>query len=158
MLTSLAGGTFRWWVLTVWMMRASLSMHQIKVPVSLGLMNGPSNKILLTATGAITCTPILKHSMNSDDHEVSSSGAACVLLAITMGMWSLTHLCMTPTMSGGNVWIGLSTFEFRPHCGEAGDPDHLGAAYMVAEKINHGIVLRKSPGRFWRGCFCCELR
>jgi hypothetical protein len=40
----------------------------------------------------------------------------------------------------------MSTFEFRPHCGEAGDPEHLIAAYLLAEKINHGIVLRKSPG------------
>jgi len=41
---------------------------------------------------------------------------------------------------------GMSTFEFRPHCGEAGDPEHLVAAYLLAEKINHGIVLRKIPG------------
>lgn len=40
----------------------------------------------------------------------------------------------------------MSTFEFRPHCGEAGSPDHLVAAYLLSEKINHGIVLRKSPG------------
>ena len=40
----------------------------------------------------------------------------------------------------------MSTFEFRPHCGEAGDPEHLVAAYLLAEKINHGIVLRKIPG------------
>ncbi len=41
---------------------------------------------------------------------------------------------------------GMSTFEFRPHCGEAGDPEHLTAAYLLADKINHGIVLRKVPG------------
>lgn len=40
----------------------------------------------------------------------------------------------------------MSTFEFRPHCGEAGDPEHLVAAYLLADKINHGIVLRKIPG------------
>lgn len=43
---------------------------------------------------------------------------------------------------------GMSTFEFRPHCGEAGDPEHLVAAYLLADKINHGIVLRKIPGAF----------
>lgn len=40
---------------------------------------------------------------------------------------------------------GLSTFQFRPHCGEAGDVDHLISTYIVAHQINHGILLRKSP-------------
>ena len=39
----------------------------------------------------------------------------------------------------------LSTFEFRPHCGEAGDVDHLVAAFLLTTKINHGIQLRRSP-------------
>jgi AMP deaminase len=39
----------------------------------------------------------------------------------------------------------LTTFEYRPHCGEAGDPDHLAAAYLLAHQINHGIELRKVP-------------
>ena len=41
---------------------------------------------------------------------------------------------------------GLNTFEFRPHCGEAGDVDHLSACFLTANKINHGIQLRKAPG------------
>ncbi|CAM9615643.1 unnamed protein product, partial [Chrysoparadoxa australica] len=41
---------------------------------------------------------------------------------------------------------GLNTIEFRPHCGEAGDVEHLAAAYLCADKINHGILLRKCPG------------
>jgi AMP deaminase len=41
---------------------------------------------------------------------------------------------------------GLSTFQFRPHCGEAGDVDHLISTYILAHQINHGILLRKSPG------------
>mmetsp|Transcript_18812 Transcript_18812/g.23676 ORF Transcript_18812/g.23676 Transcript_18812/m.23676 type:complete len:213 (+) Transcript_18812:49-687(+) len=41
---------------------------------------------------------------------------------------------------------GLTTFQFRPHCGEAGDSDHLGACFLLANQINHGIVLRKTPG------------
>ena len=39
---------------------------------------------------------------------------------------------------------GLNTFQFRPHCGEAGDVDHLASAFMVAHHINHGILLRKN--------------
>jgi AMP deaminase len=41
---------------------------------------------------------------------------------------------------------GMSAFSFRPHCGEAGDADHLLAAYLVAHEINHGINLKKLPG------------
>ncbi len=40
---------------------------------------------------------------------------------------------------------GLSQISFRPHCGEAGDADHLAAAFLTAESINHGINLRKLP-------------
>ena len=40
---------------------------------------------------------------------------------------------------------GLNTFTFRPHCGEAGDPNHLAAAFLTSEGINHGILLRKVP-------------
>lgn len=39
---------------------------------------------------------------------------------------------------------GMSTFSFRPHSGEAGDPEHLAAAYLTANCINHGITLRKA--------------
>lgn len=34
---------------------------------------------------------------------------------------------------------------FRPHCGEAGDPEHLVFGFLVAHGINHGILLRKVP-------------
>jgi adenosine deaminase len=37
------------------------------------------------------------------------------------------------------------TFKLRPHCGEAGDPDHLSSAYLTAHSISHGILLRKVP-------------
>ncbi|CAF1205886.1 unnamed protein product [Adineta steineri] len=40
---------------------------------------------------------------------------------------------------------GLNTYQFRPHCGEAGAVTHLVTAYMVAENISHGLLLRKSP-------------
>lgn len=40
---------------------------------------------------------------------------------------------------------GLNTFALRPHCGEAGDLDHLAAGFLLTENIAHGINLRKSP-------------
>ncbi|RYY82041.1 hypothetical protein EON63_14170, partial [archaeon] len=40
---------------------------------------------------------------------------------------------------------GLNTFQFRPHCGEAGEVEHLLSTYIVAHQINHGIMLRKNP-------------
>lgn len=39
---------------------------------------------------------------------------------------------------------GLNTFSFRPHSGEAGNADHLGSAYLLADSINHGIMLNKA--------------
>ncbi|KAG0069893.1 AMP deaminase [Linnemannia elongata] len=40
---------------------------------------------------------------------------------------------------------GFNTFVFRPHCGEAGDTDHLTSAFLTASGISHGILLRKVP-------------
>ncbi|WAR05356.1 AMPD2-like protein, partial [Mya arenaria] len=40
---------------------------------------------------------------------------------------------------------GLNTLVFRPHCGEAGNVTHLVAAFMCAENISHGLLLRKVP-------------
>ena len=40
---------------------------------------------------------------------------------------------------------GFSQFSYRPHAGEAGDPDHLVAAFLTAESVNHGINLQKLP-------------
>jgi AMP deaminase len=40
---------------------------------------------------------------------------------------------------------GMNSFQFRPHCGEAGDADHLISAYILANQVNHGIRLRKLP-------------
>ena len=34
---------------------------------------------------------------------------------------------------------------FRPHAGEAGDTDHLTAAFLTSHSISHGILLRKVP-------------
>lgn len=39
----------------------------------------------------------------------------------------------------------MCTFVLRPHCGEAGSATHLVTAFMLAESINHGLLLRKVP-------------
>lgn len=49
------------------------------------------------------------------------------------------------TLNGLRKRRGFNTLVFRPHCGEAGDPEHLAAAFMVAQGISHGILLRKLP-------------
>ncbi|XP_041416942.1 AMP deaminase 3 isoform X2 [Xenopus laevis] len=40
---------------------------------------------------------------------------------------------------------GMSTFLFRPHCGEAGSITHLVSAFITADNISHGLNLKKSP-------------
>ena len=47
-----------------------------------------------------------------------------------------------------NIWRkqrGFNTLVLRPHCGEAGDPDHLAASFLCCQGISHGILLRKVP-------------
>eukprot|EP00033_Pygsuia_biforma_P004831 GCRY01005296.1.p1 GENE.GCRY01005296.1~~GCRY01005296.1.p1 ORF type:complete len:740 (-),score=199.59 GCRY01005296.1:314-2533(-) len=39
---------------------------------------------------------------------------------------------------------GFTTFALRPHAGESGDVDHLATAFLLAESISHGVVLRHS--------------
>ncbi|KAF2109545.1 AMP deaminase 3 [Lophiotrema nucula] len=51
-------------------------------------------------------------------------------------------------MASLNVWRkqrGFNTFLLRPHCGEAGDTDHLASAVLCAHSISHGLLLRKVP-------------
>ena len=51
-------------------------------------------------------------------------------------------------MASLNVWRkrrGFNTFVLRPHCGEAGDTDHLAAAVLACHSISHGLLLRKVP-------------
>jgi AMP deaminase len=40
---------------------------------------------------------------------------------------------------------GMNTFVLRPHCGEAGNVQHLVCGYLMAENISHGLLLRKVP-------------
>ena len=37
----------------------------------------------------------------------------------------------------------MNTFQFRPHCGEAGAVTHLLASFMTADNISHGLNLKK---------------
>ena len=51
-------------------------------------------------------------------------------------------------MASLNAWRkqrGFNTFVLRPHCGEAGETDHLAAAVLCCHSISHGILLRKVP-------------
>ena len=43
---------------------------------------------------------------------------------------------------------GLNTFNFRPHCGEAGAVQHLVCTFMMCESISHGLLLRKVVPQF----------
>ncbi|KAG8797251.1 AMP deaminase [Serendipita sp. 405] len=55
---------------------------------------------------------------------------------------------MYANLTSLNYWRrerGFNTFVLRPHCGEAGDPDHLSCAYLTSHSISHGILLRKVP-------------
>lgn len=51
-------------------------------------------------------------------------------------------------MASLNYWRkrrGFNTFVLRPHCGEAGDSEHLAAATLCCHSISHGLLLRKVP-------------
>ncbi|CAC9698922.1 AMP deaminase,putative [Plasmodium sp. DRC-Itaito] len=39
----------------------------------------------------------------------------------------------------------MRPMSFRPHCGEIGNMSHLACMFLLADRINHGINLRKSP-------------
>ncbi|KAL2840142.1 hypothetical protein BJY01DRAFT_236835 [Aspergillus pseudoustus] len=55
---------------------------------------------------------------------------------------------MFANMASLNCWRrlrGFNTFVLRPHCGEAGDPDHLAVGFLCCHSISHGILLRKVP-------------
>ncbi|KAJ8125648.1 hypothetical protein O1611_g7990 [Lasiodiplodia mahajangana] len=51
-------------------------------------------------------------------------------------------------MTSLNFWRrqrGFNTFLLRPHCGEAGDVEHLAVALLCSHSISHGLLLRKVP-------------
>lgn len=45
---------------------------------------------------------------------------------------------------------GLNTFQFRPHCGEAGSITHLVTAFLTADNISHGLNLKKVQKGFFQ--------
>ncbi|QIW97343.1 hypothetical protein AMS68_002861 [Peltaster fructicola] len=49
------------------------------------------------------------------------------------------------SLNGWRKQRGFNTFLLRPHCGEAGDTDHLAAAALCCHSISHGLLLRKVP-------------
>ncbi|KAJ3211485.1 AMP deaminase [Dinochytrium kinnereticum] len=53
-----------------------------------------------------------------------------------------SNLC---TLNGWRKERKFNTFVLRPHSGEAGDTDHLTAAFVTSHSISHGILLRKVP-------------
>jgi len=61
------------------------------------------------------------------------------------GYWMYYMYANICTLNKLRASRGLCTFQFRPHCGEAGDIEHLVSTYLVADQINHGIQLRKNP-------------
>lgn len=55
---------------------------------------------------------------------------------------------MYANMASLNAWRQrrrFNTFVLRPHCGEAGDTDHLASTFLTSHSISHGIQLRKTP-------------
>lgn len=58
-----------------------------------------------------------------------------------MGFFRVRTHALSPSSFVGRT----DTFVFRPHAGEAGDTDHLTAAFLTAHSISHGILLRKVP-------------
>lgn len=61
------------------------------------------------------------------------------------GYWMYYMYANICTLNQLRAKRGLSTFQYRPHCGEAGDVDHLISTYLLAQQVNHGILLRKAP-------------
>lgn len=61
------------------------------------------------------------------------------------GYWMYYMYANILTLNKFRAHRGLTTFQFRPHCGEAGNIEHLISTYLVAHQINHGIKLRKNP-------------
>ncbi|CEP03794.1 AMP deaminase [Plasmodiophora brassicae] len=60
-------------------------------------------------------------------------------------MWSYYIFANLQALNHIRKARGFNTFSYRPHAGEAGDVDHLAVAFMTAESIAHGVMLRKSP-------------
>jgi len=91
-----------------------------------------------------------------DDESVYEKTPTPNVLMTTPENWKNSenpHYCYWAYYLWANIYAlnhlrklrGLNSFSFRPHSGEAGSPDHLMAAYLLADGINHGIILHKTP-------------
>lgn len=49
----------------------------------------------------------------------------------------------------------MTTFNFRPHCGEAGPVYHLAAGFLLAQNISHGTLLKDVIIRNFYSHSCC---
>lgn len=67
--------------------------------------------------------------------------ATCTMIRLIIHQISFTTLISLIGLSHR----GLNTFSLRPHCGEAGNINHLVTCFLLAESINHGLLLRKAP-------------
>ena len=61
------------------------------------------------------------------------------------GYWIYYLFANMATLNAWRKRRGFNTFLLRPHCGEAGDTDHLAATFLSCHSISHGIMLRKVP-------------
>jgi AMP deaminase len=61
------------------------------------------------------------------------------------GYWIYFLFANMTSLNAFRKQRGFNTFLLRPHCGEAGDTDHLAAALLCCHSISHGITLRKVP-------------
>jgi len=91
-----------------------------------------------------------------DDESIYEKNAHSSNFKIPPNQWTYPenpHYCYWAYYVWANIYTlnhlrkirGLNSFAFRPHCGEAGSPEHLMAAYLLADGINHGIKLEKAP-------------
>lgn len=69
-----------------------------------------------------------------------------VIITVRQESGKLSIFSVWPRVCAFVAQQGLNTFEYRPHCGEAGDVEHLAACFLLADQINHGLLLRKVPG------------
>ena len=91
-----------------------------------------------------------------DDESVYEKSATSTSFSTPPEQWTQVenpHYCYWAYYIWANIYNlnhlrkirGLNSFAFRPHAGEAGSSEHLMAAYLLADGINHGIKLEKAP-------------
>ena len=82
----------------------------------------------------------------SPNHQLPTPGEWDSAQNPPYGYWMYYMYANICTLNKLRAERGLRTYQFRPHCGEAGGVEHLISTYLLAHQINHGILLRKNPG------------